>query len=44
MIRGMSIFGRPQRDDTYRRGEEILVMLVFDENVTVTGTPALEAT
>lgn len=44
MIRSMRFHGRPQHDDTYLRGERILVELWFDENVTVTGEPTLALT
>ena len=44
MITEMSMWSRPQRNDTYGRGELIVVWFDIDEPVTVTGRPTLALT
>ena len=43
-ITDLFIFSRPQGNDTYGRGEEIVVLLELDENVVVTGQPTMALT
>ncbi len=44
MIKLMTILYSPQRNDTFGREEEIVVILETDENVTVTGEPTIALT